>query len=321
MKSEVVALPAERTAIDPGLVDWLLAGDVSIQYLTRKYLLEEPEQAFVHLRKRIACEGWGKAFLTARNPSGHWGQGFYQVKWISSHYTLLDLRCLEIEPVPPIKETLELILEQSKAPDGSINESRSRGSGDLCVNGMFLNYASFFGMAQAGLESVVDYLLDNIMPDGGFNCDIKRHNAVHSSMHTTISVLEGIGEYIKAGNGYRVAELTAAKRAAEEFLLQHRLFKSDKSGEIIDKRWTMLSYPSRWKYDILRALYYFAVSGSPYDRRMDDAIDILIAKRRKNGTWPVQAKHPGLVHFDMEKTGAPSRFNTLRALKVLTAYT
>lgn len=180
------------------LIDWLLAGDVSIQYMTHKYLLNKPSQELIALRNRIATEGWGKAFLDARKATGHWGRDFYQVKWVSSHYTLLDLRNLEIEPVEPILETLWLILRKCKSSDGSINESHSPKSGDLCINGMFLNYASFFGIPETELKSIVDYLLDNIMPDGGFNCERKSIGAVHSSMHTTISVLEGIREYMKA---------------------------------------------------------------------------------------------------------------------------
>jgi hypothetical protein len=302
------------------IIDWLLQGDVSIQYLTKKYLLNVEKKELTLPRRRIATEGWGKAILEKRNPSGHWGRGFYQPKWISSHYTLLDLRYLEIEPVEPIMETIALILAQSTAPDGSINESKSKKSGDVCVNGMFLNYAAFFGAHEKQMQSIVDYLLDNIMPDGGFNCEGKTKGAKHSSMHTTLSALEGIWEYIKAGYQYRVADLNQARLTAEEFLLMHRLFKSDKTGEIIDKKWTLLSFPSRWRYDILRALVYFVDAGAPYDPRMKDAIDVLVAKRRKDGTWPVQAKHPGLVHFDMEQTGTPSRFNTLRALRVLNKF-
>lgn len=302
------------------VINWLLAGDVSIQYQTHKYLLKSDQTTLNGLRKRIAAEGWGKQFLEARNEGGHWGRAFYQPKWISSHYTLLDLRYLEIEPVDPIMETLTLILNPNKSADGSIRASQSRPSGDICINGMFLNYASFFGMQEAQLRPLVDYLLENIMPDGGFNCEGQIRGARHSSMHTTLSVLEGIREFIKAGHTYRVDDLTQARVGAEEFLLTHRLFKSDQTGEVINKKWLMLSFPSRWFYDILKALVYFADSGKPYDPRMQDAIDVLLTKQRKDGTWPVQAKHPGLVHFDMEQTGSPSRFNTLRALRVLNKY-
>jgi hypothetical protein len=302
------------------MIDWLLDGDVSIQYLTKKYLLNAGPDELQGLRKRIALEGWGRKFLDARNKNGHWGVDFYLPKWISSHYTLLDLRYLEIEPVDPIMETLALILQQSKAPDGSINESRRTQSGDLCVNGMFLNYAAFFGIPEIELKSVVDYILENQMPDGGFNCEVNSKNPTHSSMHTTISILEGIWEYLKAGHHYRANEFQKVKKDAEEFLLLHRLYKSSRTGQVIDKKWTMLSFPSRWRYDILRALVYFVDAGVPYDPRMDNALILLKSKQRKDGAWPVQAKHPGQVHFDMEKTGSYSRFNTLRALRVLKAY-
>ena len=305
--------------MDP-IIKWLLQGDISIQYLTKKYLLNEDINKLHNLRKKIATEGWGNRFLAARNASGHWGRGFYQPKWISSHYTLLDLRYLEIEPVEPIIETIALILAQSTAPNDSINESRSIPSGDVCVNGMFLNYAAFFSTPEEQLKSIVDYLLDNIMPDGGFNCEAKTRGATHSSVHTTLSALEGIWEFITGGYHYRVDELHQAKSNAEEFLLMHQLFKSDKTGEVINKKWTMLSFPSRWYYDILRALVYFVDADVLNDPRLNAPLELLMSKRRKDGTWPVQAKHPGLVHFDLEQTGASSRFNTLRALRVLKKY-
>ena len=111
-----------------------------------------------------------------------------------------------------------------------------------------------------------------------------------------------------------------AGKKAREFLLQHRLYRSDRTGEVIDKKWLMLSYPSRWRYDILRALCHFQSAGAPYDPRLKDALDLLLKKRRSDGAWPVQAKHPGQTHFEMEKTGGPSRWNTLRALRVLNVY-
>jgi hypothetical protein len=302
------------------IIDWLLEGDPSIQYQTRKYLLDEPEEELKELRSRIAVEGWGAEFLSKRNPSGHWSREFYQVKWVNSHYTLLDLRYLEIEPVQPVLETLDLIVSKCMAVDGSINESHTLKTGDICINGMFLNYASFFGMSEESLKSVVDFIISNQMPDGGFNCMSTRSGAIHSSMHTTISVIEGVWEYMKAGYTYRLGELEKLKKESEEFLLCHRLYKSDKTGEVIDKRWTKLSYPSRWRYDILRALIYFSDTKHPYDPRMDDALDVLLSKRKKTGEWPVQQKYSGDVHFDMELTGKPSRWNTLRALRVLKEY-
>jgi hypothetical protein len=159
--------------------------------------------------------------------------------------------------------------------------------------------------------------LHEIMPDGGFNCRTTRSGAIHSSLHTTLSVLEGLIEFQKAQYTYRMDEVQSAIKSAEEFILIHQLFLSDRTGEIIRKDFLNLPYPSRWKYNILRALDYFQYSGSKWDKRMNPAIQVLLKKRNKNSTWNVQAKHPGKVHFQMEKAGKPSRWNTLRAIRVL----
>jgi hypothetical protein len=143
-----------------------------------------------------------------------------------------------------------------------------------------------------------------------------RQGATHSSLHSTISVLEGLWEYKQNGYTYRLAELDLIAKASVEFILQHRLYKSDKTGEVIDRRMILLSFPSRWYYDILRALDYFQSAGIEYDSRMEDSLEVLRSKRRKDGAWPVQNRHPGAIHFEMEKTGGPSRWNTLRALRV-----
>ena len=297
------------------IMDWLLEGDVSLQFQTHRDLLGEERP---DLQARIATEGWGAKFLSFRKPEGHWGDRFYQPKWISTHYTLLDLKHLGISPdQPEIRASIQQVLDAPKAPNGGVQLTSVVRSSDLCVDGMFLNYASYFGLAEDDLKSIVDALLAEHMADGGFNCRTTRSGAVHSSMHTTLSVLEGFLEYARNGYTYRLAEIQAAAAQSREFLLTHRLYQSDKTGEVIDKRWLMLSYPSRWRYDILRALDYFQDAGVGYDARMQDALDVLLKKRRKDGTWPVQAKHAGQVYFDMEKTGGPSRWNTLRALRVL----
>jgi hypothetical protein len=185
---------------------------------------------------------------------------------------------------------------------------------------MFLNYASYFGTDELELESVVDCILAQIMPDGGFNCMSNRYKTSHSSLHTTISVLEGITEFERNGYRYRLAELRRAKITSIEFILKHRLFLSDRTGEIINKGFLKLTYPARWRYDILRALDYFQYAKVIWDERMNSAIKVLRKKQNKDRTWNVQSKHPGKVHFEMEIAGKPSRWNTLRALRVLQHY-
>lgn len=140
---------------------------------------------------------------------------------------------------------------------------------------------------------------------------------MHSSLHTTISVLEGFLEYEKGGYSYRLADILESKHKAQEFIMMHRLFRSDKTGKIINENFLKLHYPCRWYYDILRALDYFQSANTKYDSRMEEALAIIESKRTKEGMWKTAAAHPGQVHFTMEEAGKPGRWNTLRAMRVL----
>lgn len=303
---------------DDHVLRWLLDGDVSVQYQVHRdlYGIDKPK-----LRERIAKEGWGAQFLSKRKKDGLWGRGFYQPKWICTHYTLLDLKNLGISPRNKlIRATLDLIFRTEKAPDGGILPISVNKRSDACVNGMVLNYACFFRTPEEDLKSIIDLLLSQIMKDGGFNCRLTTTGAVHSSLHTTLSVLEGILEYEQNGYTYRLRELQKAKSRAHEFILMHHLFRSDKTGEIIRPSFLKLAYPCRWYYDILRAMDYFRAAGVKHDPRMNDALRVIVKKRTKDGVWKLPSKHPGQTHFDMEQAGQPSRWNTLRALRVLKQY-
>lgn len=300
---------------DGEIIDWLLSGDVAVEFQTRRDLLgsERPD-----LQARIATEGWGKQFMDARNPKGGWGQSYYQPKWLSSHYTLLDLCSIEISPqIALIKFDIAHVLSHNKSKtDGGMLPIGKEGKSDVCVNGMFLNFACYFGAEETELRSIVDFVLAQHMTDGGFNCRSNRGKPHHSSLHTTCSVLEGFQRYLNAGYRYRSDEVISAMGYSEEFLLVHQLFLSDRTGEVIDPRFLKLSYPYRWYYSILRALDYLQRADHPWDERLQPAIDVLKKKRRKDRRWNVQAKIPGQSHFNMERAGQPSRWVTLFAMRV-----
>ena len=304
--------------MDEDIIQWLLAGDISIQYQVHRDLLGEDRS---ELQNRISEQGWGARFLAKRLPNGHWGREFYQPKWVSTHYTLLDLKTLQARPDHAVmRASIEIIATENKGEDGGINPGKTIKESDVCVNGMFLNYACYFGIEKEHLHSIVDFILEQQLPDGGFNCQYNRQGARHSSMHSTISLLEGMWEYKRNGYRYRISELEKVAEQARQFLLMHRLFKSDRTGEIIHKNFLRLSFPGRWYYDILRALDYFQDAGIVWDERMSDAVQVLLDKRRSDGRWPLQAKIPGKVHFEMENPGKPSRWNTLRTLRVMKRY-
>jgi len=304
--------------MESDIIRWLLQGDPAVRFQTYRDLLglEYPE-----IQKRILKEGWGKQYLNARKPDGTWGDGYYRPKWTCTHYTLLDLYRLNAVPddagiLPVIRNTAVSM----KANDGGINAAKTVKKSDLCICGMFLSAACWASLEEELLESVIDFILSQQMEDGGFNCMANKYAVSHSSLHTTISVLEGIREYQDSGYQYRMEELEQAAQEAEEWMLKHRLFKSDRTGKVIRQDFLSLIYPYRWKYTILRALDYFRMRGAAFDLRMEDALEQLVRKRRKDGRWVLHVPPKGSLHFHMEQPGEPSRWITLIALRVLSYY-
>jgi hypothetical protein len=267
------------------IIHWLLEGDVSVRFQVYRDLLDIDN---IDNRKKIETEGWGSRFLSFRKSNGYWGKSFYQPKWTSTHYTILDLKNLNISPGnKAVKETLHHVLKNEKGPDGGIYPIGTIKRCDVCVNGMFLNYACYFKVKENDIRSIVDFLLNEKMSDGGFNCQSNKKGAKHSSLHTTISVLEGIFEYERNGYTYRLKELKHAAVTSHEFILMHRLFRSDKTGVIIHPDFLKLHYPCRWHYDILRAMDYFQHAKINYDARMANAIEVILKKEpiKDSGGW------------------------------------
>ncbi len=297
----------------PDVLDWLMQGDPAVAYMTTRDLLDDDRP---DLRARSATEGWGAALLAARHANGHWGRGFYVPKWTSTHYTLLDLANLSCPPVPEIVDSVAAVLAE-------LNEGRPGGKTvytDTCINGMVLTYASRFGAAGVQLAPTVDFLLADTMPDGGFNCRRARSGARHSSLHSTVSVLEGFAAYRAAGHVYRAGEVERQAEAARAFILRHHFYRSDRTGAVIHPDFLKFPVSPRWYYNILRGLDHFAAVGAPHDARMDDALDVLVAKQGADGRWKANAAKSGARHVEMEKAGTPSRLVTLAALRVLRAY-
>lgn len=303
---------------DAPIIDWLLSGDVALQYQTKRDLLGEKNP---QLQERISKEGWGKRYLECRNPGGGWGGAFYKPKWTSTHYTLLELKRLQIAPTTDgLLETIVQIAESHISGDGGLGHTVGCEKSDICINGMFLNYACYFGIPEKFVKSIVDFLLAGLMDDGGFNCMYNRSGARHSSLHSTLSVLEGLLEYERGGHNYRLDELRRAVASSKEFILQHRLFKSDRTGKVINPDFLKMPYPQYWRYSVLKALDYFRDASVPFDRHMRDGLDEISARRRPDGKWPRFAAIPGKVHFIMEPPRGPSRWNTLIALRITKAY-
>lgn len=297
---------------------WLLEGDSSIRWQVQRDLQDRAEATWKRERAKVASSGWGAELVARQDPDGGWSSAIYSPKWTSTHYTLLQLVRLGLPPSHRAgRRAVRRLYEGSRFQNGAINPFKTVSHPDDCVNGMTLLMASYFGVAGSTTDGIAAWLAGQVMDDGGLNCEGWR-GARHGSFHTTISALEGFDAYLATGPSVSPArQVQRAVAAGREFLLRHELYKSHRTGEIADRAFTQISFPPRWHYDILRALDYFAAARVSRDDRFGAAIEQLERKRRPTGRWPLQNHHPGREHFRMESGHEPSRWNTLRALRVL----
>jgi hypothetical protein len=242
--------------------------------------------------------------------------------WTSAAWTLHLLRDLGIDPANPgVCLAVARVRENCRwEHDG---ELFFEGEVEPCINGRTVAIGAYFG---EDVEPIVGRLLDEQMTDGGWNCE-QENGSTRGSFHTTIDVLEGLLEYERARG--TAPEVTTARLRGQEYLLERRMLRRRSTGEVIDQdrktgrpaTWTHFSYPTYWHYDVLRGLDHLRGAGAVPDERVAEAIDIVASRRDGAGRWPLENPHPGAVHFDMDDgEGRPSRWNTLRAMRVMRWY-
>lgn len=295
--------------MDEDLREWLQEGDPSVVWQVERDLLDLPVSVWAASQQLVAEEGWGARLLAQRSPDGKWASGLYGPKWKSTTYSLLQLWRMGLpRDHPEAVASTELLLDKPVWQFGS--------GRDECVAGFGLALSSWFTVDDERREGLVSSILENQLGDGGWNCRHPRTGSTHSSFHTTINVVEGLREYALS-SGRRRAETEAAERLAMEFFGAHRLYRSHSSDHIPDERMARMPFPPRWHHDVLRGLDWFRAAKAPRDERLAEPIDVVMGHRRSDGRWPIHANYSGEVWFKMESGRSPSRWNTLRALRVL----
>lgn len=298
------------------IIQWLLQGDSSIRWQVQKDLLDVPENEYQPHRNKIATTGWGKQLLDHQTDDGMWGGGIYSPKWISTTYTLLVLKQLGLSPDnKQAKKAAKIFLDEGFYGDGGINFFGSLKHSETCVTGLVLGILCYFRINDRRIDDLAGFLFEQQLADGGWNCR-SFLGEFHSSMHTTILALEGLREYEKY-TPCQSSNVQSSCEMAIEFLLKHKLFKSDKTGKIIRPEFTRFSLPVTWRYDVMRVLDFMQEVNAPKDERFNDAIELLMKRKTKEGLWKFQNKYPGKYYFDLERVGEPSRWNTLRAIRIL----
>jgi hypothetical protein len=306
------------------MLDWLLESDAAIRWQVLRDLTDAPAKTVEAERARVATEGWGAQLLALQGQDGQWAGGalFPQGKWdrnepqpwTATAYALVDLQDFGVDQRDEkVRRAVATAREQSRWEHGG--QPFFSGEVEPCINGMVVALGAYFGQ---DVDGVVARLLGEQLEDGGWNCEAE-NGSVRSSFHTTIRVLEGLLAHERATGGS--AQSIAARRRGEEYLLERKLFRRKSTGEVVNPAWLRFSFPTRWHYDVLRGLEYFRAAGDPPDPRMDEAIGLLRSKQKPDGMWLLENTHPGAVHFTPEdRDGRASRWNTLRALRVLRWY-
>ena len=294
---------------------WLLDSDPAIRWQVLQDLCGEPAKPVAHERARVAHEGWGAQILAYQSPAGHFGGAQEDRGLMVTLFTLVVLKDLGLDPKCPEARELTRRVEGLVFREWG-NRPFFTGEVEPCINGRILGVGAYFKKPSAALAK---QLLSEQLDDGGWNCDAPQHSRC-SSFHTTICVLEGLLDYERLVR--KSPAIARARKRAEEYLLKRHLCRSLRTGKLIDKRWQRFAYPTFWHYDVLRGLEYFRKRGGKPDRRLKEAIETVVARRHQNGRWPLNVLHPEQIPVRMEtETGHASRFNTLRALRVLSWYT
>jgi hypothetical protein len=304
------------------VIQWLLEGDPAIRWQTLRDLCDAPPEEVADERHRVATEGWGARLLAEQAPDGSWGGGLYTPKWTSTFYTLLLLRDLGLAPNnSQARRAAQLLLAEGFCEsDGGLSYGGKGPAGrsahsETCITGMGLSMLAAFRIEDQRVDRILANLLAVQMPDGGWNCRRPR-GATHSSFHTTISALEGLA-YLREWRGDPSGEIAAAESRGRAFLLDHRLYRSHRTGKVANDALVRFHFPPRWHYDILRGLDHFRTVDAPRDERLADGIALVSDRRQPDDRWILPAGYSGRTHFTLESTGKPSRWNTLRCLRVL----
>ena len=302
------------------VIDWLLDGDPAIRWQVLQDLTDASPDEIAAERARVAGVGWGERLLAAEDPDGLWAGGAcfpagYRggpgQPWTATMHTLQTLQLLGLDPASaPARRGVALVAENGRWEHAG--QRYFDGEVEPCINGRTIETGAYFGVDVA---PIVERILAERLEDGGWNCQAEL-GSVRSSCDTTINVLDGLLAFERATGGSPA--LSTARQRGEEYLLERRLFRRKSTGAVVNPEYLDFAFPYYWHYDVLRALDHFRLAGADRDPRMAEAVDIVRSKRQPHGRWSLDRVHPGSVHFDLEgPVGTPSRWNTLRALRVL----
>jgi hypothetical protein len=308
------------------VIEWLLDSDPSVRWQVMRDLTDAPAEKVAAERSRVATEGVGARLLALQAADGRWGGAAWNRGWDSTMHVLTLLRELGLDPASAeARRALGLVRAgvtwQGCGPQECDANAFFDGEVEPCINGQVAASGAYFGEDVGG---IIDRLLAQQLPDGGWNCEAA-NGSTRSSFNTTICVLEALLEH-ELTSGH-CPDVFDARRRGQEYLLDRHLFRRQSTGEPIDRDrkgggvWTRFAFPTWWHYDVLRGLDYLRRANAAPDDRLTEAIELVASKRDGDGRWPLETRYPGVMPIETDEgEGRPSRWNTLRALRVLRWY-
>lgn len=308
------------------VIHWLLDSDPSIRWQVMRDLTSASANEVAAERARVATEGAGARLLAIQGADGRWGGAAWNHGWNSTMHVLLLLREMGLDPASgQARQAVSLVRDrvtwQGCGPQECDGNAFFEGELEPCINGQVGAVGAYFGQDVRG---IIDRLLTEQLPDGGWNCEAA-NGSTRSSFNTTICVLEALLEHERAVGASPA--VTEARLRGQEYLLERRLFRRRSTGEAIERDrkgnavWTRFAFPTWWHYDVLRGLEYLRSASVKPDERVAEAIDLVASKRDGDGRWPLETRYPGVMPVEIDEgEGRPSRWNTLRALRVLNWY-
>lgn len=300
------------------VLDWLLDADPAIRWQVLRDLTDATPGTVDAERARVAREGWGARILAAQGPDGRWGRGTFFPRGTGTFDTLHLLQLIGLDPRSGAAARALAPVHEAARWDYDPGFRFFDGEVEPCINGRVVAIGAYFGRDVTG---IVDRLLTEEMADGGWNCE-QENGSTRGSFDTTVNVLEGLLEYERAFEHAPVsigtADVRAARLRGEEYLLARRLLHRLSDGAVPQQRWLDAGFPDSWEYDVVRVLNYFRRARPEPDERMDEALDIVEAKRDATGRWPLERSPHETLSVDLgESPGQASRWITLRALRIL----
>ena len=329
-----------KSFLKKDVIDWLLEKEnPSIRFYALAEILEKKldDSEVKEAKEQIMKTGVITKILSKQNPKGYWGipEDFYiRSKYKGTVWSLILLAELGANGADKrVKNACEFILNNSQnAKSGGFSYARASTGGGVaskiipCLTGNMVWFLIRFGYiddlrVQNGIKWIINYQRfddgEQNLPD---NWPYKKYINCFGKHSCHMGVVKSLKALAEIPENKRDKEINNKISLDVEYILVHHIYKkSHNLSKVSMPSWLQLGFPHMYQCDILEILDILTKLGYN-DKRMQDAIDIVISKQNNDGKWILERTFNGRFQVDIEKKDKPSKWITLNALRVLKNY-